>query len=361
MGAMLAVAKLGAIVMPTTGALGTDDLRDRINHGDTKFIITNSRDTGQFTGIEGAYTKIVIGNPVGGWLPYDNAYSEPSQGPLESPTTVDDTMLIYFTSGTTSKPKLVSLSHISYTVGHFTTMACIGAKPGDIHLAISSPGWAKHAWSCFFAPWIAEAAIFVYNYQRFDAAALLTQLRRADINTFCAPPTVWRMLIQADLGDKPEGLREVLGAGEPLNPDVIRRVEESWGLTIRGGFGQTETTLLIGNTPGQPLKAGSMGRPMPGVPVILIDPTSGQPSDEGEICLDLHDSPLNLMSGYLGDPERNAEVIADNYYPTGDIARRDADGYITYNGGADDLFKSSDYKVSPFELESVLIEHPAIV
>lgn len=359
--AMLAVAKLGAIVMPTTGALGTDDLRDRIDRGDAKFIITNSRDAGKFAGIEGDYTRIVIGNPVEGWLPYDDAYSEPSQGPFESPTTVDDTMLIYFTSGTTSKPKLVAHSQISYAVGHFTTMAWIGAKPGDIHLAISSPGWAKHAWSCFFAPWIAEATIFVYNYQRFDAAALLAQLRRAYINTFCAPPTVWRMLIQADLGDKPEGLREVLGAGEPLNPDVIRRVEESWGLTIRDGFGQTETTLLIGNTPSQPLKAGSMGRPMPGVPVILIDPTSGQPSDEGEICLDLRRSPLNLMSGYLGDPERNAEVMADNYYHTGDIAKRDEDGYITYIGRTDDVFKSSDYKVSPFELESVLIEHPAVV
>src|SRR5690606_12210509 len=177
------------------------------------------------------------------------------------------------------------------------------------------------------------------NYARFDAAALLDQLRRAEVNTFCAPPTVWRMLIQADLGDRPEGLREVLGAGEPLNPDVITQVENAWGLTIRDGFGQTETTLQVGNTPGQPIKAGSMGRPMPGVPVVLVDPVSGQPSEtEGEICLDLSAAPLNLMTGYVDDPERNAAVTAGGYYHTGDVASRDADGYITYIGRTDDVF-----------------------
>ena len=270
-------------------------------------------------------------------------------------------MLIYFTSGTTSKPKLVEHSQVSYPIGHLSTMAWIGVRPGDVHLAISSPGWAKHAWSCFFAPWIAEATIFVYNYSRFDAAALLNQLRRAGVNTFCAPPTVWRMLIQSDLGTKPEGLREILGAGEPLNPDVIAQVERAWGLTIRDGFGQTETTLQVGNTPGQPVKPGSMGRPMPGVPVVLVDPLTGELADEGEICLDLQRNPLNLMTGYLGDPQRNATVMAGGYYHTGDVAQRDPEGYITYIGRTDDVFKSSDYKVSPFELESVLIEHPAVM
>jgi acetyl-CoA synthetase len=169
------------------------------------------------------------------------------------------------------------------------------------------------------------------------------------------------MLIQADLGEKPEALREILGAGEPLNPDVIARVEKAWGLTIRDGFGQTETTLQVGNTPGQPVKAGSMGRPMPGVPVVLVDPVTGALADEGELCLDLGQTPLNLMTGYLGDPERNNAVMAGGYYHTGDVASRDDDGYITYIGRTDDVFKSSDYKVSPFELESVLIEHPAVV
>ena len=358
--AMLAVAKLGAVIMPTTGALGPADLADRITRGGARFVIANTADTAKFDDVAGDYTRIVVGEPVEGWHHYDDAYEvEPAAcGPQ---TAVDDSMLIYFTSGTTSKPKLVEHSQVSYSVGHLTTMAWIGVRPGDVHLAISSPGWAKHAWSCFFAPWIAEATIFVYNYSRFDAAALLHQLRRAHVNTFCAPPTVWRMLIQSDLGPKPDGLREILGAGEPLNPDVIAQVQRAWGLTIRDGFGQTETTLQVGNTPGQPVKPGSMGRPMPGVPVVLVDPVTGELADEGEICLDLQRNPVNLMTGYLDDPQRNATVTAGGYYHTGDVAARDEDGYITYIGRTDDVFKSSDYKVSPFELESVLIEHPAVV
>ncbi|MBN3455291.1 AMP-binding protein [Mycobacterium sp. DSM 3803] len=358
--AMLAVAKLGAVIMPTTGALGTADLADRIGRGGAGFVIANAADTDKFADVPGDYTRIVVGAPVPGWHTYTDAYDvEPER--FEAVTTVEDPLLIYFTSGTTSKPKLVEHSQVSYPVGHLTTMAWIGVKPGDVHLAISSPGWAKHAWSCFFAPWIAEATIFVYNYARFDAAALLAQLRRAGVNTFCAPPTVWRMLIQSDLGAKPEGLREILGAGEPLNPDVIAQVEKAWGLTIRDGFGQTETTLQVGNTPGQPVKPGSMGRPMPGVPVVLVDPIAGELADEGEICLDLGKNPRNLMTGYLGDAQRNEAVMAGGYYHTGDVASRDNDGYITYIGRTDDVFKSSDYKVSPFELESVLIEHPAVV
>ncbi|GAB3208334.1 AMP-binding protein [Nocardia tengchongensis] len=364
--AMLAVAKLGAVIMPTTGALGPADLSDRIERAGARFVIANHGDTGKFDEVPGDYTRIVVdeaglSNDTAGWHPYADAAAVDSAGPFRAVTEVTDPLLIYFTSGTTSKPKMVQHSQISYPVGHLTTMYWIGVRPGDVHLAISAPGWAKHAWSCFFTPWLAEATVFVYNYARFDAAALLAQLRRAEVNTFCAPPTVWRMLIQADLGERPAGLREILGAGEPLNPDVIAQVEKAWGLTIRDGFGQTETTLQVGNTPGQPLVPGSMGRPAPGVPVVLVDPITGQLADEGEICLDLAAAPVNLMTGYLGDPERNAAVMAGGYYHTGDVAARDADGHITYIGRTDDVFKSSDYKVSPFELESVLIEHPAVV
>lgn len=357
--AMLAVAKLGAVIMPTTGALGPEDLADRIGRGGARFVIANAADTPKFEQVPGDYVRIAVGDAEG-WHRYQDAYAATADK-HQTVTTVDDPLLVYFTSGTTSKPKLVEHSQISYPVGHMSTMAWIGSRPGDVHLAISSPGWAKHAWSCFFAPWIAEATIFVYNYSRFDAVALLTQLHRAGVNTFCAPPTVWRMLIQADLGAKPEGLREILGAGEPLNPEVIDTVHRAWGLTIRDGFGQTETTLQVGNTPGQPVKPGSMGRPMPGVPVVLVDPLTGELANEGEICLDLGQQPLNLMTGYLDDPQRNAAVMHGGYYHTGDVASRDADGYITYIGRTDDVFKSSDYKVSPFELESVLIEHPAVV
>ncbi|GAA4711661.1 AMP-binding protein [Pedococcus ginsenosidimutans] len=355
---MLAVAKLGAVIMPTTAALGPADLRDRVDRGGARVVVANAADAAKFEEVRGEYLRVVVGD-VDGWHPYADSYA--AQGhPFEGVTAATDPLLVYFTSGTTSKPKLVEHTQVSYPVGHLSTMYWIGGRPGDVHLAISSPGWAKHAWSCFFAPWIAEATIFVYNYTRFDAAALLEQIRRAGVTTFCAPPTVWRMLIQADLGGGGGSLRELLAAGEPLNPEVISQVEKAWGLTIRDGYGQTETTLQIGNIAGDRVKPGSMGRPMPGVPVALVDPLTGEVGDEGEIVLDLSKHPVNLMTGYLGDPERQAEAMAGGFYHTGDVAQRDADGYITYIGRTDDVFKASDYKISPFELESVLIEHPAV-
>jgi acetyl-CoA synthetase len=344
--------------MPTTTALGPADLADRITRGRAAHVIANAADTAKFTG-EGV-TRIVVGGAVEGWTAFEDAHRIADPAPLPSVTAPGDPLLVYFTSGTTSRPKLVQHTQVSYPVGHLTTMAWAGLRPGDVHLNISSPGWAKHAWSCFFAPWIAEATIFVHNYTRFDPARLLAELRRAEVTTFCAPPTVWRMLIQADLSGGPGALRELIAAGEPLNPEVIAQVERQWGLTIRDGFGQTETTLLVGNLPGDPVKPGSMGRPLPGVPVVLVDPVSGEPADEGEICLDLARRPVNLMTGYLDDEQRNAEAMAGGYYHTGDVASQDADGQITYIGRTDEVFKASDYKVSPFELESVLIEHPAV-
>jgi len=201
--------------------------------------------------------------------------------------------------------------------------------------------------------------VLTYHYDRFSARALLDQLVRCQVTTFCAPPTVWRMLIQEDLKQWPVTLREVVGAGEPLNPEIIAQVRDAWGITIRDGFGQTETTAVVGNPPGQTVKPGSMGRALPGYSVVLAagDGTLG---DEGEICLDLAFHPIGLMQGYLDDPERTAEAMRDGLYHTGDVAQRDADGYFTYVGRMDDVFKSSDYRISPFELESALIEHPAV-
>jgi acetyl-CoA synthetase len=359
---MLAVMKLGAVLLPTATAVSAADLADRIARSRAAHVICNAGDTGRFAGVPGAYTRISVG-PAAGWADLHEAADLPWE-PVKHPgTATDDPCLLYFTSGTTSRPKLVEHTQVSYPVGHLPTMYFLGVQPGDVHLNISSPGWAKHAWSCFFAPWIAEATVFVYNYRRFDAAALLGQLRQRGVNSFCAPPTVWRMLIHADLGKRPAGLREVIGAGEPLNPEVIGQVRQAWGLTIRDGFGQTETTAQVANTPGEEVKIGSMGRPLPGVPVVLVDPVSGRPLDrpgEGEICLDLSRHPLSLMRGYQGDPERTGEAMAGGYYHTGDVASVDGDGYVFYVGRTDDVFKASDYKISPFELESVLIEHPAV-
>jgi acetyl-CoA synthetase len=357
---MLARMKLGAVIMPATTALGPNDIADRLGRGSVRHVITNADQVDKFADIPGDFGRFAIGDAPRPWRPYRLADTAAPRSSLATQTHADDPMLIYFTSGTTSQPKLVEHTHTSYPVGHLSTMYFLGLRPGDVHLNISSPGWAKHAWSSFFVPWIAESTILVYNYTRFDAPRFLTMLRQADVTSMCAPPTVWRMLIQANLGAKPPLLREAFGAGEPLNPEVIEHVHRHWNLTIRDGFGLTETTALIGNTPGSPVKPGSMGRPLRGVVAVeIVDPVSGQPAREGEICLRLDPRPVNLMAGYLGDDDCNDLVCAGGYFHTGDVASRDADGYITYIGRTDDVFKASDYKISPFELESVLIEHPA--
>ncbi len=363
---MLAVMKLGAVIMPTATAAGPADLRDRVARGDARHVVCNAADVAKLVGVADGLTRFSVG-ATDGWEDL-TAVDGLDDSDLPHPGTApEDWLLLYFTSGTTSRPKLVEHTQTSYPVGHLTTMFWLGLRAGDVHLNISSPGWAKHAWSCFFAPWIAEATIFVHNYARFDAAALLRVLREEEVTTFCAPPTVWRMLIKADLSDGPGSLREVIGAGEPLNPEVIDQVRQRWGLTLRDGFGQTEMTAAVGNTPGSVVKPGSMGRPLPGVPVVLVDLLTGErlagEGAEGELCLDLEGPtgrPLPLMTGYQGDPERHAEAMAGGVYHTGDIATADAEGYLTYVGRTDDVFKASDYKVSPFELESVLIEHPAV-
>jgi acetyl-CoA synthetase len=361
---VLAAMKLGAVVIPATPLLGPADLRDRLDRGNAGHVIVGSANTGKFDDVAGDYTRIAVGPPVDGWRSYTDADESPADFTPDGPTKASDTLLLYFTSGTTALPKLVEHTHASYPVGHLSTMYWIGLRPGDIHLNISSPGWAKHAWSNVFAPWNALACVFIYNYTRFDAAGLLAQMARCGVSSFCAPPTVWRMLVQADLASLRTPPQTVVGAGEPLNPEVIEQVQRAWGVTIRDGFGQTETTVQVANTPGQPVKPGSMGRATPGYVVALIDPATGKPADEGEICLDLSSRPLGLMVGYHGDDsqsrERNAEAMADGYYHTGDIGSRDGDGYITYVGRMDDVFKASDYRISPFELESVLIEHDAV-
>ncbi|MFD4874681.1 AMP-binding protein [Streptomyces sp. NPDC058420] len=357
----LAAMKLRAVVIPATPLLGSADLRDRVARGRVRQVIVRSEDAAKFDEVPGSYTRIAVGGAVEGWRSYADADTASAEFTPDAPTLADDPLMLYFTSGTTAHPKLVEHTHTSYPIGHLATMYWIGLKPGDVHLNISSPGWAKHAWSNLFAPWNAEATVFIHNYTRFDAARLMAEMDRAGVTTFCAPPTVWRMLIQADLTQLRTPPREALAAGEPLNPEVIEQVRRAWGVTIRDGFGQTETAVQVSNSPGQPLKTGSMGRPSPGYRVELLDPVSGAPgAAEGEIALDLSDPPVGLMTGYHGDPDRTAEAMAGGYYRTGDIGSRDEDGYITYVGRSDDVFKASDYKISPFELESALLEHEAV-
>jgi acetyl-CoA synthetase len=359
--AMLACIKLGAVMIPCSNLLTPADLQDRLSRGDVKHVIVGAANSDKFSGLPGSYTRIAVGSGRAGWLDFSDSNGAAVDFTSSGRTLASDPLLLYFTSGTTAKAKLVLHSHQSYPVGHLSTMYWLGLQPGDIHLNISSPGWAKHAWSCFFAPWNAGACVFIFNCARFNAKALLDVLQEFKVTTLCAPPTVWRMLIQEDLAARRGTLklRELIGAGEPLNPEVIEQVRAGWGLTIRDGFGQTETTAQIGNPPGQEVRPGSMGRPLPGYVAVLVN-DAGRETDEGEIALRLDPRPLGLMDGYVDDPEKTAQVMRDGVYRTGDVATRDKDGYITYVGRGDDVFKASDYRISPFELESVAIEHEAI-
>jgi acetyl-CoA synthetase len=356
---LLAAFKLGAVVIPAATMLETEDLRDRLNRGGVRHAIVGSGHTGKFGALSGEYTRICVGRRIAGWHSLEEADQHRESFTAEGTTLATDPLLLYFTSGTTAKPKLVHHSHQSYPVGHLSTMYWIGLQPGDVHWNISSPGWAKHAWSCLFGPWNAGATVFVYNYSRFNAKNTLHMLARTPVSTLCAPPTVWRMLVQERLADYHVNLREAVAAGEPLNPEVIERVKAAWGIMIRDGFGQTETTAMVGNSPGQRVKLGSMGRPLPGYRVELLDAV-GRPAPEGELCIDLSQQPLGLMLGYADEASKNVEAMQEGYYHTGDVASRDEDGYVTYIGRADDVFKASDYRISPFELESMLILHPAI-
>jgi acetyl-CoA synthetase len=362
---MLAAIKLGAVLIPATHLLSRDDLSDRLQRGKVRHVITNETGMSKFNDLPVDTLKgLNLISIAGGALPSEwtdywlskqasHIFTQPE------PTRVTDPLLEYFTSGTTSKPKLVQHTQQSYPVGHLSTMYWLGLKQGDVHWTISSPGWAKHAWSCFFAPLNAQACVFIYNYQRFNGPDILTKLVAYKVNALCAPPTVWRMLIQEDLKSWPVLLRELISAGEPLNPEVIEQVQKAWQLTIRDGYGQTETTAQIGNPPNAFLKSGSMGRPLPGYKIVLLSP-DGLPAEEGEICIDLKHKPTALMNGYSDDLDKTQEAMRDGYYHTGDVGMRDEQGYITYVGRADDVFKASGYRISPFELESALIEHPAV-
>ncbi|HEY2114406.1 MAG TPA: AMP-binding protein, partial [Candidatus Angelobacter sp.] len=274
---MLAMIKLGAVIIPATTLLTANDVADRVARGRVKHIVCAAELAPKIEAACGSCTRITIGGKSQGFTPsrakaahagdpswheYEQGYSSPAAFQPDGETLASDPLQLYFTSGTTAKPKLVMHSHTSYPVGHLSTMYWIGIKPGDIHCNLSSPGWAKHAWSCFFAPWNAEATIFVINQSRFNARGLLDAITGCGVNTFCAPPTVWRMLITESLSDWKVRLRELASAGEPLNPEVIEQVRTAWGLTIRDGYGQTETTAQVGNPPGQKLKLGAMGRPM---------------------------------------------------------------------------------------------------
>src|SRR4030081_3399917 len=359
---MLAAMKLGVVVIPATTLLTPDELRARLDRGPAKVVVEAQDQVAKFAGLGGnQLVRIVVNAPSNqeGWLPYEQAVDFPEDFKPDGPTKPDDPMLLYFTSATTAKPKLVRHSQRSYPVGGLSTMYWLGLQPGDVHLNISSPGWAKHAWSCLFAPWNAGATVFVVNQPRFEAKGLLAILARCGVTTLCAPPTVWRLFIQERLATFKVSLLEVCGAGEPLNPEGIGQGRAARGMTIRAGYGQTETTALAGNSPGQKVKVGSMGRPLPGYRVQITD-IDGHVTTEGEVTLVLGaDRPAGLMQGYQGDDGKLSGADGD-LYRSGDVVFADDEGYLTFVGRSDDVFKSSDYRISPFELESILLEHELV-
>jgi acetyl-CoA synthetase len=357
---LLACMKLGCPVIPASTLLTAADLQDRVSRGNTVAVIAEPGVADRFAEVTGAPLRLSSTGIVPEWESLDAAAQASEQFEPEQLTSTSELMLLYFTSGTTAQPKLVPHTHASYPIGHLSTLYWTGLQPGDVHLNLSSAGWAKHAWSCFFAPWTAEATVVAQAAGRFDPVRLLDQLERCAVTVFCAPPTVWRSLVRQDLSRYRVVLREALSAGEPLNPEIIASVEKHWGITVRDGYGQTETTLQVGNFPGRKVKPGSMGLPAPGYVLELLD-ANGAPANEGEIAIRLRTAPLGLTPGYLGENAKNEAARAEGFYRTGDAATRDAAGYLTYIGRNDDLFKSSDYRISPFELESALIEHPAII
>ena len=360
----LAVIKLGGVMIPTTPLLAEADLSDRLARGGAHMIVSNDAGAAAVEALpsdaRAGVALVAAGGPREGWASLADASHHPETLSASAPTASSDPLIEYFTSGTTTRPKLVRHTQASYPVGHLSTMYWLGLQRGDVHWTISSPGWAKHAWSCFFAPFNAQACVFIYNYARFDGPAVLGALVEHEVSTLCAPPTVWRFLIQEDIAAYPVRLRELISAGEPLNPEVIEHVRTEWGMSIRDGYGQTETTALIGNPPAAELRVGSMGRPLPGYRVALLGP-DGAESDEGEIAIAIDaERPLALMEGYADDAAATADAMREGYYRTGDIGARDDGGYITYVGRADDVFKASGYRISPFEIESALIEHDAV-
>jgi acetyl-CoA synthetase len=356
---VLALIKLGAVILPATPLLTGGDLADRIERERVQYIVCAADCASRFEHLEKHCTRIIVGGPAPEWHAYEDGYSASAEFKPDGETRASDPMQLYFTSGTTSKPKLVLHTHLTYPVGHLSTMYWIGLQPGDVHCNISSPGWAKHAWSCFFAPWNAEATVFVPNQARFNAKGLLEAITRAKVTTFCAPPTVWRILVTQQLADYKTNLRELVSAGEPLNPEIIDHVQEVWGLTVRDGYGQTESTAVAGNSPAQLVKPASLGRPLPGFELVLLD-ADGHETNEGELCVRLDPRPLGLMPGYQKE-DGTLSPLEGNVHRTGDVMSRGADGYLTFVGRADDVFKASDYRISPFELESALIEHPDVV
>ncbi|WP_296255655.1 MULTISPECIES: AMP-binding protein [unclassified Pseudomonas] len=359
---LLGAIKLGLVIIPGYVSLTGDNLRDRLARSEASVVVAAGGVVSNIPALETVRLRIAVANPSKkGWIPFDDHLHHSTTFLPRQPTSVNEPLFGYFTSGTTSAPKLVLHTHQSYPVGHLSSVHWNGIRPGDVHLNVSAPGWAKHSWSSFFVPWTCEATIVSLQENQTSPNDLLATLQRLNVSTFCAPPTVWRALLLHGIGPRPTALREIVSAGEPLDASLIGAVREAWGLNLRNGYGQSEATAIVGFAPNDPYHAGALGYPLPGYQVQLLNQDSDLPDDEGEICLPLDSNrPLGLMLGYDQDPLRSEKALGGHFYRTGDIARRDSHGCLWYLGRTDDQFKSFDYRISPVELESALLQHNSI-
>lgn len=370
----IACIKLGAIFVPCPTMLTTKDLVYRINAANIKMIVTDMENTAKVNEIcsqcQSLKTRLVVDGHCEGWISYlvELDYPAPVSSKLAvsglEKTRSSDPMVIYFTSGTTGEPKMVLHNH-ALPIGHITTGAYwLDLKKNDVHLTLSDTGWAKSSWGKFFGPWIQGCCSVVYDSRgKFNATEILPVLERYGITTFCCPPTIYRMLIMADL-DKFDltSLRHCVSAGEPLNPEVIKIWEEGTGLRIYEGYGQTELTLVLGTFPSMRVKPGSMGKPSPGwhIEVHDEDGKSVPVGDVGRIAIRTDPRPVGMFIEYLGSPETTANAFQSGFYYKGDKAFMDNDGYFWFVGRDDDVIKSAGYRIGPFEVESALLEHPAV-
>lgn len=355
-------------MIPAATILGVHDIVYRFGKLMPKVVVADAENADKIDEAEklsgkNVAVKIIAAGTREGWYSIEQI-AEESTIAEAADTAADDPLFLFFTSGTTGMPKVVTHTHLSYPFGHLTTASWIGLRAGDLHYNISQPGWAKFAWSSFFAPWSVGAGIFAFHQPgKFSARAALDMIAHHKVTTFCAPPTVLRMLILEDLRSYQFDLRECVAAGEPLNPEVIEQWLKGTGITIRDGFGQTESSCMVGNLPGSQLKYGSMGKPLFLYDVVIADDEGNilPDSEEGNICVKTDTGrPNGIFLDYYGEPEKKKTVFRNGLYYTGDKAYRDEDGYIWFVGRDDDVIKSSDYRVGPFEVESVLLEHEAV-
>ena len=370
--ALLGALRVGAVAIPTPSQCTARDVGYRIRMAQPVAVIADegaAQRTAEALYDAPTVRHRIVWAPGGhvptGWTSLEDLLRRAPTGNLApAPTAADDPSMIFFTSGTVSHPKMV-LHRQVYPLGHVATARLWqGLKPGDRHWTVSDTGWAKAAWGSLFGQWHERAAVVQVNLARPDAGHILANIRDHQVTSFCAPPTLYRSLVQEDLKALDlQCLRQCTSAGEPLNPEVIRAWHEGTGLTIRDGYGQTETTLLVANLTDQPLRPGSMGRPVPGYVVAVVDDV-GRPLATGElgnIAVATIPRPPGLFSGYLNNEEETRNVFRAGWYFTGDKARIDEDGYFWFSSRADDVITSSAYRIGPFEVESALIEHPAIL